>query len=496
MSVEIEIDNQTTFVFRLQFPQGVSVANSKGKLPLHYAAREGRTDMVAFLLRVNPQTAAITSGKDKLALHFAAGEGHLEIVRHLLHIYPYGVLRPSKKGKLAIHFAARWGHVRVAQELLRVAPSTISDVDWEGSLPLHEAAREGEFQMCKFLLERYPEGICRSNMRGEIPLFPAIRTDNLDLVILFLRMWPKSAKHVLQIVREEDKVGDWNPQILELCLRGAVENFTGCQMMDGWIPSCRGCGLDCVVSGVFAPIASRRPQSPMAEICGTIHHHNDTKSPKLLDCDESNPILQISIPRSKSPILGQAEVDRKKRPPSYQNRINRKRCRYGALQTQESSSASLSQRPFIHLHAALECGASLVVVRCILNRFPHQLTEADGLKQYPLHKAVSCCRKDDEVSMIVEDILTPIPKIAQKRDFQKRLPLHLALTACAAFTLIKPLVEANASASVDLCKVTDPRFHNVPPLIMAAEHDCDLSTVYTLLRADPSILEVKPRETS
>jgi ankyrin repeat protein len=64
------------------------VPNDKGKIPLHYAAREGRTEMVQFLLRADPKTASIRSKKDKLALHFACGEGHLEVVSALLSVDP------------------------------------------------------------------------------------------------------------------------------------------------------------------------------------------------------------------------------------------------------------------------------------------------------------------------------------------------------------------------------------------------------------------------
>ncbi len=452
--------------------------------------------------------AAIPSGKDKLALHFAAGEGHLEMVRNLLRIYPYGAMQPSKKGKLPLHFAARWGHLRVAQELLLAAPISIAEVDWEGSLPIHEAAREGEYRMCKFLLDRYPQGLHRANMRGEIPLFPAVRTNNLELVIMFLRVWPRGGKHILQIVREGDNVSSWNPIILELCLRGAVGNFTGCQLMDGKPQPTRCREEKEVFSGFLVPAALNRSRSLDTESSrrisaieineNTASRQVSASSVRSTEGNLSNqfvsPILEISLPRSKSPILGQTDSDRKKRSSLSQNASERKRWRSGRDRGDELTSRNTKERPFIHLHAALECGASPVVIRCILKQFPHQLTQPDDVGQFPLHKAVVYCRRDEEVSLTVDAILKPFPSISQKRDLQERLPLHIALKARADFRVIKPLLEANASASVDLCKVSDRRFRKVPPIIMAAEHDCDLSTVYTLLRADPSILEVNAAE--
>ena len=245
----------------LQYPAAASTPNTKGKIPLHYAAREGRSDMVAYFLYATPYTAKIASKKKKLALHFAAGDGHTDVVQQLLRVYPEGASLPSAKGKLALHFAARWGHMQIASDLLFLHPEGVRCVDWDGSLPLHDAAREGQVVMSKFLIERYPIGLSIANIRGEIPLFPAVRSGNVNLVILYLQGWAMGGMHILKAVSADDNIHDWDWNIVELCLRGAVENFSDCPLLEGKEPPAVCCtvargdslsGLDATASSLSA----------------------------------------------------------------------------------------------------------------------------------------------------------------------------------------------------------------------------------------------------
>lgn len=209
-----------------QYPPAASTPNTKGKIPLHYAAREGRLAMVDFFLTAAPETAEIASDKHKLALHFAAGDGHLSVVERLLQASPSSAARVSAKGKLALHFCARWGHRAIAERLLAYYPPAVSTVDWEGSLPLHDAAREGQVEMARLLMERYPEGLQVQNLRSEVPLFPAVRSGSKALVELLLDAWPHGGRSVLRHVSEDDRVAAWPDDMLDLLLKGAVDYKT------------------------------------------------------------------------------------------------------------------------------------------------------------------------------------------------------------------------------------------------------------------------------
>ncbi|CAB9522136.1 Ankyrin repeat-containing protein [Seminavis robusta] len=512
-----------------QYPPAASTPNTKGKIPLHYAAREGRTDMVAYFLYATPRTAEITSKKQKLALHFAAGDGHTSVVRNLLHVYPKGASLPSAKGKLPLHFAARWGHIQIASDLLFLYPEGVRCVDWDGSLPLHDAAREGQVVMSKFLIERYPTGLSIANIRGEIPLFPAVRSGNVDLVILYLQGWPIAGMHVLKSVTEQDSIQDWDWKIVELCLRGAVENFLDCQLLEGKEPPAVCCPVQ--RDDFLCSIQSTGEEQGKKG-------KNKNKTTRLMKaccerqmgCSEPNlghvvlPTSSLSatspyattnsavgpMPRSKSPILEEGGSRSKKRSGTGENCLDRKRKRSeSGVQGDDALTATMArQRKFIALHAALACGASSHVLRCVMKKYPEQLKETDELGQFPLHLAVqspACCptkqstmssqtrrlNTDDHkdvLKIVVEDILKACPEAACAPDYLGRLPLHLAIAAKADFAIIQELVKANPSSGVDPVPSSYSRFEGKPPIYMATDYDCDLSTTYLLLRGDPSVV--------
>jgi len=485
-------------VTNLQFPQAACTHNANSKIPLHYAAREGRLEMVDFFVRWHPHTAAIQTKKQKLPLHFAAGDGHLAVVQILLAVYPAGAALPSAKGKLPLHFAARWGHLQIAQHLLDVYQEGARAMDWEGSLPLHDAARQGQYEMTRFLVEQFPSALVTANLRGEIPLFPAVRSRNIDLVVFLVQAWPNGGKFILQNVSQDDSVNAWDWDVVELLLRGAVDNFLDCSILENkQAPSvCLSSGLDIVAAcpspdildGSSGDDGTKQLYLALARECVT--HPPENLVLVASDAGKAA-VMEVTIPRSKSPLL-EAETARKKRSSSDHSR-ERKRKRVESLDFGDDSendvdgtvTATARERTFIELHAALECGASNQVIRHVLGKRPEQVKETDDLSRLPLHLAAMRCKTPEDCELVIEKILNPFPKAASIRDGANRLPLHVAIASQANVRIVAALLDANPAAGVELCQTND-EWQNQMPIHMACTHDCDLGTVYLLLRADPS----------
>lgn len=473
--------------------------NTKGKIPLHYAAREGRTEMVRFFLRFVPDCAAILTKKGKLALHFASGEGHTEVVRDLLRVYPAGAVLPSKKGKIALHFAARWGHIEIARDLCQIYPACIDTLDYDGSNALHDATREGQFEMAKFLAERYPPVMYRSNIRGEIPLFSAIRSGNVRLCAFLVQAWPESGKQILQTTSDPDDVASWEPLILNFCLRGAAGNFVGLSPEES---ACTDDQTRSVIDRIIKSNAvtnlSHRPYQQFSDECSSDANHDciekSPATPQRLPSDSQN-----LVPRSKSPILD-AEDSGKKR--SSSERTNRaKRQRHGSTNeevceevsertgTLSSYRKSLDESAFYEVHAALECSAATNVLECVLERYPEQHSVLDDYGRLPLHLAISHCRSKGSVDFILDRIWKPHQEACYIRDCFGRLPLHLALMTRADSRLVGVLLDKYPSSGVEPCQVVDEQFTDTMPIHMAISHGCDLSTLFMLVRRDPSIVQ-------
>ena len=470
--------------------------NAKGKIPLHYAAREGRTEMVRFLLRCVPLCASTVTKKGKLALHFAAGEGHTEVVRDLLRVHPAGASFPSKKGKVALHFAARWGHIDVARDLYHICPSSINTLDYDGMNPLHDATREGQFEMAMFLAERCPPLMYKSNIRGEIPLFAAIRSGNVTLCDFLIQSWPESGKQVLQATSASDDVSSWDPAILNLCLRGAVGNFLDLSPEE--------CGLTAEHSRRVIERIHKRNKA-------TVFAYRPIDDGNASTTDEESPATperilidpNSLIPRSKSPILETDTFCGKKRSSSGET-SRKKKQRFGYTNEkggEESFSLSsirktLESNTFRQVHAALECSATSDVLDCVLERYPEQHSVLDDYGRLPLHIAISHCRSEGSVDLILEKIWKPHQDACFVRDCFGQLPLHLALLTRADSRLVRVLLDAFPSSGVDPCQVVDEKFTHMMPIHMALTSGCDLSTNFMLLREDPTVIERRSKQKS
>lgn len=376
----------------------------------------------------------------------------MEIVRQLLELYPEGASTRSAKGKLPLHFAARWGHLEVAKDLLRIYPDGIRGLDSEGSLPLHDASREGQVAMAEYLFRQYPRGLMTANIRQMIPLFPAVTTGNLDLVVPLIQAWPAGGSFVLKHACEDDNVQFWRPDVLELILRGAVGNFTNCSILDG------------------------REAPPLCNSDSAVHSGGDDSSDS--ECSTGSLTSEEEAPKPTGVFGDCLENDKK---------ASKKRPAEPASDRSSKKRARLRRRyhccEFNPLHSALAAGSNAHVLRHALDLFSDKVTEQDCHGRLPLHVAMEYCQGEESVTLVLEKILKRYPDAATVEDEDGRLPLHVGLVKRANFRLIQGLLEANPASGFTPCGQSGKL-----PIHIAMENNCDLSTLYVLLRGDPCVI--------
>lgn len=461
--------------------------------------------MVHYFLQVSPDTVAMATNKGKLALHFAAGDGHEALTSILLRLYPQGAAWPSSKGKLPLHFCARWGYVDIAHDLLRIYPDAVRTLDWDGSLPLHDAAREGQCRMSRYLIERFPTALQTANLRGEIPLFAAVRSAKVDLVALMIQAWPKGGQHILRTLSADDNVTNWKWDIVELLLRGAVNNLEGCKLLEGREPPTVRLTDDMQPAAMIS--SSTEEWKAQKKMKKDRQSENDQQSPLVDARRQWTPLTAVAPPfaslsttypftprsptapsfafmpvRSKSPILtsGDCNGDSKKK-------HARKRMRQSRAHVDSPSNDYV--RKFIALHAAFECKAACHVIEHVLREHSKDVVMKDELGRLPLHWAVTHCHNQDAVAttLVLKNRAILTPEAACTEDSTGKLPLHLAIASRADVRVICALLEAYPAAGVEPCRTKDC-FHAKTPVHMATYYDCDLSTVFELLRVDPSFV--------
>ena len=529
-----------------KYPPAATKPNQKGKIPLHYAAREGRVDMVKYFLHACPETCTIATDKGKLAIHFAAGDGHAEITAALLHAYPKSAAISSHKGKLPLHFCARWGYMDIALQLVSIYPNAVKALDWEGSLPLHDAAREGEYKMAKFLMNQYPKSLQVANLRGEIPLCPAIRSANTDLITYMIQAWPMSGKHVLRNVSADDHISSWRWSTIELLLRGATMNFHKCTLLENHEPP-SFCLMDDVqplsMEDIALTVEEKKAQKKARKAATTALAF--TQRPPATALDTGKLVVQeepyiatctyATLPNSSlkamnstrrfasapphaasvgvAPLFhcnGVRVPPPVMTPPSLSTAVLPKvRCKSPTLELSDDPNMKAKRarkmpssqfhplmdhftsqyRTFIPIHAAFECQASYQVIERVLSERSYDVHRCDEMDRNVLHFAMAHCHDPAIVDLVLSPhhyILTP-PTVRVVDPTTGRLPLHIAIAHTAHVRIIQALLHHDPTSGITPCRTPD-EFYDKTPIHMATHFNCDLSTVYELLRIDPSFV--------
>lgn len=117
-----------------------------GFSPLHWASKEGRTNIVEMLVYRGARVNALNMGDDT-ALHLAAAHGHRDIV--LLLLRHNSIVNPvNEHGNTPLHYACFWGYQAIAEDLLAHG-ATLALANRDGDAPLDKC----KGQMAKRLHE-------------------------------------------------------------------------------------------------------------------------------------------------------------------------------------------------------------------------------------------------------------------------------------------------------------------------------------------------------
>ena len=191
-----------------------STPNDHGDTPLHLACREGREEVVSYLVNHCDPTNANNDGE--LPIHIACRTASLEVIQLVGGGGGIDLNKQTKfKGDTLLHVACREGRTDIVQYLaceehcnpaianyngefpLHIACTQKSlamilllsncDVNTrtnQGNTPLHLAYREGVISIVKHLiLDRHCD-VSIANRDGELPLHLACREQNLEMVEL------------------------------------------------------------------------------------------------------------------------------------------------------------------------------------------------------------------------------------------------------------------------------------------------------------------------
>ena len=191
------------------YPEGVQVQDHARKVPLHYACRLARVQVIEYLGSLFPKGASVRDANGCLPLHLAHEHRTqpLTVMRYLLNLYPDGIhtvdcssgmlplhhtcgyketlgsrlLRESYYERDIRHCSSQERNKRYNNEydeiihlLIRLYPEGLQVRDNHGRLPLHHACRAPvSLRMLQTLLEQNPEDTIVADNNGLLPLHHA-----------------------------------------------------------------------------------------------------------------------------------------------------------------------------------------------------------------------------------------------------------------------------------------------------------------------------------
>ncbi|CAL1261418.1 unnamed protein product [Larinioides sclopetarius] len=117
-----------------------------GFSPLHWAAKEGRANIVEMLISRGSRINATNMGDDT-ALHLASAHGHRDIV-HMLLRNKADINAVNEHGNTPLHYACFWGYQAIAEDLINNG-ALVAICNKYGETPLDK----GKGQMSQKLLE-------------------------------------------------------------------------------------------------------------------------------------------------------------------------------------------------------------------------------------------------------------------------------------------------------------------------------------------------------
>ena len=172
----------------------LNVRLADGSSVLHYAATEGKTNLVEILLALGIDVN-IKDSFSRTPLHCAVIMHHAAIVRILLTAGANSNAEDNQ-GSISLHYyvKAKIFDPQLGEILLK-AGAKINAQNKYGATPLHWACDIGSIEFVRFLLQHDADSTIATTEFGFTPLHCAVRQGHLDIVASLLRAKaPKDAK--------------------------------------------------------------------------------------------------------------------------------------------------------------------------------------------------------------------------------------------------------------------------------------------------------------
>lgn len=184
-------------------PDAVRVADAKGWLPLHWAARNcSSTVIIEYLLEKFPQSAFTPTLKGQLPFLISMQNRDTDIMECLLRANPDAIDSIDNKGNTGLHEAVRWCNPAATLRLLAHSPALIMSKNFNEQIPIHrlfvhlpdsKRLRWHQLEVLRILIEHTPECVTVKDKYGCVALhLAAYYNTSLEAVSLLRSVYPSA----------------------------------------------------------------------------------------------------------------------------------------------------------------------------------------------------------------------------------------------------------------------------------------------------------------
>ena len=167
----------------------INSADGGGRTTLHWASKNGYSDIVKILLGI-PQID-VNKGRTSdagTALMLASLNGHSEVVTQLLNFTELEINQVDSHGRSSLFKASQNGHSNVTKLLLGYLKIDINLAEpQEGQTPLFVASKYGYFDIVTYLLGHPNINVNKATINRETPLMAASMGGDSRIVVSLLR---------------------------------------------------------------------------------------------------------------------------------------------------------------------------------------------------------------------------------------------------------------------------------------------------------------------
>lgn len=146
-------------VVKALLARGASVTEEDGNgwMPIHHACRNGKTEVVKYLISTNVD-ASKTTKDGKTSLMLATVEGSVDVMNELLKSTKVRSQVTDKDvlGRTALHIAVKEGFIEITKSLMERS-ARVNAKDAEGRQPLMVACEHGRLECAKVLTKKGAE---------------------------------------------------------------------------------------------------------------------------------------------------------------------------------------------------------------------------------------------------------------------------------------------------------------------------------------------------